>query len=172
MTSFVSEQFSDAHDASDFDCGEPDLDDWLRKSAMSSDGRGITRTYVWVDRHDPERRVRAHHATMPYTIDRETLSRSQGRGLTSSIPGYLLARLALHRDLQGERLGSALLAEALRRLAGSALAVGGRFVVVDALNDTAVSFYVKHGFAPLPDAPDRLIMRVKEIVAKLDASMP
>lgn len=159
MSQFVSEQFGDHHDASTFDSGVPDLDDWLRKSARDSDGRAITRTYVW--HGDGE--VVAYYSLMPYLIERGTLSGKQGRGLPDAIPCYLLAKLALSVDLQGRRLGAALLAEALSRAVDAAASVGGRFVVADAIDDQAASFYARMGFGELPGQPDRLVLRVKDI---------
>ena len=38
---------ADGHDTAAFDGGQPTLDEWLRASARDSDGRNLTRTYVW-----------------------------------------------------------------------------------------------------------------------------
>lgn len=157
---FVCEVFADGHDASTFDSGEPALDDWLHKSARDSDGRNLTRTYVW---HRGDRVVVAYYALMPYFIERETLSKKQGRGLPDRIPSYLVARLALHRDLHGNRLGSQLLASALARAATGARELGGRYVIVDAIDDAASSFYRHHGFEPIPAQERRLLLPTKAL---------
>ena len=109
--------------------------------------------------------VCAYYLLMPYFIGRDNLTKKQGRSLPDRIPCYLLARLALDATLQGngERLGSQLLASALLRAAGAARDVGGRYIVVDALDDTAVSFYVHHGFEPIASSPDRLVLPVKAL---------
>lgn len=162
----VSELLGDHHDTSTFDCGQPALDDWLRTSARDSDGRGITRTYVW---HRGDGVVLAYYTLMPFTIEKQELGKRKGRGLPDRIPCYLLARLALEdtADLRGMRLGSALLAEALSRATAAALDVGGRFVVVDAIDETAASFYAHHGFVPVPGVRDRLLIRVEDVATKL-----
>jgi GNAT superfamily N-acetyltransferase len=156
---FICEAFADHHDVSDFDSGQPDLDDWLRKSARDSDGRNLTRTYVW---HRGNSVVRAYYSLMPYFIERETLTRKQGRGLPDRIPCYLIAKLALHRNLHGQQLGSQLLASALTRAAIGARDLGGRYVIVDAIEDAAASFYQHHGFAPIPST-DRLLLPTKAL---------
>lgn len=157
---FVCEVLAENHDLSAFDSTQPTLDDWLRKSARDSDGRNLTRTYVW---HRGDHIVLAYYTLMPYFIEREMLTKKQGRGLPDRIPCYLIARLALGRSLQGHGLGSQLLASALTRAAVGARDLGGRYVVVDAINETAAPFYRHHGFEPIEGRPDRLVLPVKAL---------
>lgn len=164
---YISEALTNEHDVGGFDSGQTELDEWLRRSAASSDGRNITRTHVWTRRHDRTRRVVAYYATMPYVIERDALTRKDGRGLTDHIPCYLLARLALDQSLRGQQLGSVLLAEALRRMAISSAGVGGRLIVVDAIDDRAAFFYQQHGFEALPSDSRRLTLRVKDLAGTL-----
>lgn len=166
MIDFVCDVLDDSHDLSSFDSTKPALDEWLRKSARDSDGRNLTRTYVW---HLGDGIAVAYFTLMPYLIERETLTRKQGRGLPDAISCYLIARLALDKSLQGtgEKLGSQLLASALTRAATSAKAAGGRYVVVDAIDDEAASYYRHHGFEPIDGRPDRLVLPVKAVDAHL-----
>lgn len=166
-TPFIAEPLNNDHCVDDFLCGEPELDNWLKRSAASSDGRNITRTHVWTQHTYPHKRVVAYYATMPYIVERASLTSKKGHNLTETIPAYLLARLALDESLHGRKLGSALLAEALRRLAVSSVSVGGRLIVVDAIDDHAVAFYEHHGFTALPNSPDRLTIRVKDVLEAL-----
>ena len=85
------------------------------------------------------------------------------RGFPERVPGYLIARLALHRELHHQRLGSQLLASALTRAAFAAREIGGRSVVVDAIDDAAAQFYEHHGFPPIAAHPDRLILATKAL---------
>jgi len=157
---FVCDFLADGHDVSGFDSGQPALDDWLRRSARDSDGRNLTRTYVW---HGGGGVVVAYYTLMPYFIERETLSRKQGRGLPDRIPCFLIARLALHRELHGKRLGSQLLASALTRAAIGSRNRGGRYVVVDAIDEVATAFYRHHGFVSVATRPDRLLLATKAL---------
>lgn len=162
---FVCERFTDAHDASAFDSGEAELDDWLRKEAATSAARNITRTYVWHERG----RVVAYYAVMPHTIDADDLPRRRRGGQSGTIPCYLIAKLALDRSLQGQSLGSQLLASAATRLGAGGDELGGRFIVVDALHERAASFYVHHGFSPLPGVEGRLVLAMKDVTDALAA---
>jgi GNAT superfamily N-acetyltransferase len=107
--------------------------------------------------------VVAYYTLMPYFIERERLSRKQGRGLPDRIPCYLVARLALSEELQGRRFGSQLLASALARAATGASALGGRYVLVDALDDETKAFYEHHGFVPVPGSENRLLLPTKAL---------
>jgi GNAT superfamily N-acetyltransferase len=157
---FACEVLADGHDLSALDSTQPTLDDWLRKAARDSDGRNLTRTYVW---HGGDNVVVAYYTLMPYFIERETLSTKQARGLPDRISCYLIARLALDRSLHGQRLGSQLLASALTRAAIGARELGGRYVIVDAIDDAAASFYGHHGFEAIPGRPDRLVLATKTL---------
>lgn len=157
---FVCEVLADGHDLSAFDSTKPTLDDWLRKAARDSDGRNLTRTYAW---HRGDNVVIAYYALMPYFIERETLTTKQARGLPDRISCYLIARLALDRSLHGQRLGSQLLASALTRAAIGARDLGGRYVIVDAIDEAAASFYGQHGFEAIPGRPDRLVLATEAL---------
>lgn len=161
---FVCEVFGDGHDASGFESGQSALDEWLRKTARDSDGRNLTRTYVF---HRGDRFVVAYYTLMPYLIERDTLNSKQGRGLIDRIPCYLIARLALHRELHGKGLGSHVLASALTRAAVAAQDLGGRFVVVDAIDDAAASFYRHHGFEQIGDDEHRLLLATRTLATYL-----
>jgi len=157
---FICEALTDQQDVSSFTSGQVSLDDWLRKSARDSDGRNLTRTYLW---HTGDGVAVGYYSMMPYFIERPTLTKKQGRGLPDRIPGYLIARLALHVDLQGQGLGSQPLASALARAVGGARELGGRFVVVDAIDDSAQSFYLHHGFEPIQADGRRLLLAIKAV---------
>lgn len=165
---FDCERFGDAHDASAFDSGEAELDDWLRKEAATSAARNITRTYVW----HAGGRVVAYYAVMPHSIEADGLPRRKRGGQSGTIPCYLLAKLALDRSLQGQSLGSQLLASAVVRLAAGGYELGGRFIVVDALHERAASFYVHHGFSPLPGVEGRLVLAMKDVADSIAAYGP
>lgn len=161
---FICEALRNEHVTARFDSGQPTLDAWLHNSARDSDGRNLTRTFVW---HRGDDIAVAYFTLMPYFIERQTLTKSQGRGLPDRIPCFLLARLALNRDLHGQRLGSQLLASALTRAATATRLTAGRDIVVDAIDDTAASFYQHHGFTPIGDRADRLVLPTKALESHL-----
>ena len=68
-----------------------------------------------------------------------------------SVPAVRMGRLAVDQAFKGEGLGSALLADALRRAATAGIAAYA--FVVDAKDEAAARFYVHHGFIALPEQP-------------------
>ncbi|HVK23085.1 MAG TPA: GNAT family N-acetyltransferase [Actinokineospora sp.] len=157
MTEWTSASLHEQHVLHEFDCGVPDLNDWLSGHALNASKRGTARTYVWTGMGSD--RVVAYYAITPHTVRRDEVSSSLASGL-AVIPGYLLAKLALDQTLHGQGLGGDLLHDALSRLIEAADVASGRLIVVDAIDDTAASFYQKYGFQPVKDNPRRLVIKV------------
>lgn len=80
-----------------------------------------------------------------------------------------LARLAVDRTSRGRRLGSVLLAGALRKAVAAGEAVPAR-LVVDAIDDRAARLYARHGFVPVPEHPSRLYRCLKDLRLSLQAT--
>lgn len=173
------------HDVAGFDCGVPSLDAWLAEQALRAQRACTARTYVWTAAAEP-RTVWAYFSLAPTEVVRDgvsggqpaggqlsrgQLSRGQPAGY-SRVPGYLLARLAVHKDLRGCGLGSQLLVDALTRAAAAAEPGGGHLVVVDALDDAAAAFYRHHDFAPVRGNPRRLVLKIATIRSLLGAARP
>jgi ribosomal protein S18 acetylase RimI-like enzyme len=152
---------TDDHDVAQFDSGERALDAWLRDHARTTARRGLSATHVWVG---PDMRVLGYATLAASTLNRSDLPKSVGHGFPETIPSVLLARLALHTELRGQKLGSVLLVDALGIAARSAADVAAAFVVVDALNDRATAFYRDNGFRLLPGT-SRLVLKMSAAVA-------
>ena len=63
-------------------------------------------------------------------------------------------------------LGGIPLHDALSRAVAASQQAGGRYLVVDALDDNARQFCEHHGFTPAP-RPDRLVRKVSDIEADI-----
>lgn len=157
-TEYESVALSGGHDVYRFDCGVASLNTWLREQALRAQQAGTARTFVWVTAEMSDQ-VWAYFSLAPTELARDALSRSQSSGY-STVPGYLLARLAVHTDLHGLGYGGQLLVDALSRAASAAEAGGGRLVVVDALDDAAASFYRHYDFLPVKGNPRRLVLKM------------
>ena len=72
------------------------------------------------------------------------------RNMPKHIPAVTLGRLAIDRAWQGNGIGRALLADALKRVQRAASEVSARLVLVHAISPAAEAFYSHHGFARLP----------------------
>jgi GNAT superfamily N-acetyltransferase len=141
------------HDRSEFDSGEPTLDDWLRRYAGQNRRSNTAATWVIVDEHD----VVAAYASLSMTgIDRASAG-PFGRGAPEPVPALLIGRLAVDRRHAGLGLGTALVAQLLGTAAELNEKAACRAVVVTAVNEGAREWWESFGFVPLePDDPESL----------------
>jgi len=90
-----------------------------------------------------------------------------GRGGPRQVPAVLVARLALDKTLHGQDLGGALLADGLTRVVVATQTAAARFVVVDAIDESAAAFYEHHGFRRIPET-GRLVQKISDVAAALE----
>ena len=76
------------------------------------------------------------------------------------IPVLVLGRLAVAQCAQGNKLGAALLQDAVYRAMAVSENTGVRALLVHALNETARDFYVHYGFQSSPLDPMTLMLRL------------
>jgi GNAT superfamily N-acetyltransferase len=153
------------HELGDFQCGEERLDSWLRDHAQASQRADIARTYVVFEGES----VVAYVSLMTGSIRPESAPKRYSRGMPChSLPTIVVARLAVDRRHQGNRIGSRLLAEALRRAVRTSDVVAARLVVVDAIDDRAAAFYRRWGFIDVAESPRRLSRKIGDIRRSLE----
>ncbi|RXR23687.1 GNAT family N-acetyltransferase [Sphingobium fluviale] len=155
------------HDTSGFDCGKPSLNDWLRHRALNNQERGFTAVLVV---HDAMRVV-GYYGLAPTSIVPEVLPRSIRTGQPPDpVPCLLLGQLATDVAWTGHGIGSSLLRHALTRCLEAARLVGGRAVVVHAIDGEAIQFWERRGFIPSRDNPMILFQSVHAIAASMAAT--
>lgn len=156
------------HDLTEFDCGNAELDEWLRRHASTATGQG-TRTSLLVD---GDGAVVGYFAIAPHLLRRDDAPMRLARGASEQIPAILLAKLALDSSVHGQGLGSELLVFALDVVVDAARRAGGRVVLVDAIDDEASAFYEHHDFEPLPGRSRRLVMKLSSAAKALGVPWP
>ena len=125
------------HDVSDFDCGEPSLDNWLKHRALKNESR-FSRTYVVC----VENRVVAYFCISAGAVERSKAPGKVRRNAPDSVPVAIIGRLAVDRAHAGRGLGADLLSDALRRIAAASQSIGMAAVLVQAKDDKARAFYL------------------------------
>jgi GNAT superfamily N-acetyltransferase len=149
---FTPDRLRAEDDVSEFSCGNQSLDKWLER-CRDADRAGTSRVYTWRDGG----RIVAYFATAPHLVHREHVPGTLARGAPDTIPGILIAKLALSQDLQGRGLGGALLVDALEVCLSAMRIAGGRLIIVEAIDDRAQGFYEHYGFSGLAEDPRRLL---------------
>jgi GNAT superfamily N-acetyltransferase len=155
---FVIEPLSKKHERENFDCGEDNLNQFLRKYARQNSERGFGRTFVAVL---PERReVCGYYTLSSGSVSFEIVPEKLPR---YPIPTAHLGRLAVDLKMQGQRLGELLLIDALERTVLIAVELGIYAIELYALTDTAKRFYLRYGFIELKDDEKHLYLPVETL---------
>ena len=132
------------HKVDAFECGEPSLDDWLKRRASGNQACGASRTYVVCIGYYCLAAGALGHADAPGTLRRNR---------PDPIPVMVLGRLAIHKNYHQAGLGTALLRDALQRTLQAAQIAGVAALLAHALSDDAKRFYRSRGFVESPVKP-------------------
>jgi GNAT superfamily N-acetyltransferase len=152
------------HDLSDFDCGAPALNDWLRHRALKNESR-FSRTYVVCE----GKRVVAYSCISAGSVKRSAAPGKMRCNAPDMIPVSIIGRLAVCLEHAGKGLGADLLADALRRIATASRIVGAGAVLVQAKDEAARRFYLKHAeFIEYPQDSRTLFLPIETVVATFD----
>ena len=84
------------------------------------------------------------------------------------MPCILLGQLAVDTSAKGQGLSTALLHHALQRSLNAARLIGGRAILVSALDADAVRYWDSRGFAATADDPFLLFMGMSEVEKTLE----
>ncbi|MGD9965232.1 MAG: GNAT family N-acetyltransferase [Hyphomonadaceae bacterium] len=159
------EPLSEAHDVSAFNCGKPTLDHWLQRRALSNQQKGFTAVLVV---HDAGRVV-GYYGLAPTAVVPSSLPRSIRTGQPPDpVPCLLLGQLATDVNWAGQGVGTGLLKHALQRCVAAAGLVGGRALMVNAVDDEAAAFWRRRGFIPSKDDPLVLFRSLADIAASME----
>ncbi len=167
MTAWHEEPISRKHDREAFDCGDNALNNFLRRYARKSHELGGAKTFLAIDDTD-DKTILGFYSIAPASLEYARTPETVRRGLARlDVPGFRLARLAVHRGWQGRGMGGQLLLAAGRRCLLASAEVGGVALVIDAKNERVARWYSSYGAVPLLDAPLTLLLPLSTIEAAL-----
>lgn len=153
---------SDQHDVSTFDCGKPPLNDWLRLRAVVAEG-GSARSYVVCQNVV----VVGYYCLAAGSVFHTGTPRSLRQNMPDPTPVMVLGRLAIDKRHQGRGIGRGLLKDAFARVLHASRSVGAKAVIVHAIDDEAVPFYLQYGFKQFPADQRTLFLPIADIAAAL-----
>ncbi len=164
MVLSAPEPLTAAHDVSEFDCGKPTLDHWLKTRALSNQEKGFTAVLVV---HEAGRVV-GYYGLAPTAVVRNVLPRSIRTGQPPDpVPCLLLGQLATDVGWAGRGIGTGLVKHALERCVSASNLIGGRALLVNAVDSEAGAFWQRRGFIPSKDDPLVLFRSIAAIAASL-----
>src|SRR5690606_31688869 len=150
------------HNRNDFDCGQAQLNHYLKTQASQDVKKKLAICYILVE-------TNLTGIIGFYTLSTNSISRNhfpediQKKLPYPKIPTILLGRLAIDVNHQGKGMGKILLVDALKRCFESTNAIGSFAIVVDPIDAQAEKFYEKYGFIRLPDS-HRMFIPMKTVI--------
>ncbi|MGQ0799666.1 MAG: GNAT family N-acetyltransferase [Pseudomarimonas sp.] len=147
---------SSDHARREFDCGNDDLNHWLRQVAGQHGRKGLSRTFVANQSTDSLQILGFYAVTLAELVHRD-LPPTLRKKYPPKVPAWRLGRLAVSNLHQGRRIGQVLLFDAIERTSRLAAEGGGVGLVVDAKPEAA-AFYTQYGFEPIPESPGHLFL--------------
>ncbi len=151
-----------------FTCGDPDLDEYLKKFARQAHDRGGAKTFLAIGRRDDV--LLGYYALSPASVAYARTPEVMRRGLARhDVPMFRLARLAVALGAQGVGLGGQLLLAAGERCLRVSREVGEVGLLIDAKSERAALWYQSYGATRFEDAPLTLVLPFATSEAALGA---
>ena len=157
MTDFRIEALSSSHPRSDFGSGVAALDRYLVEIATQDVKRRLSNCFVALDTAGA---IAGYYTFAATGVPLTDLPPDDTRRLPRYplVPAALVGRLAVDQKYQGQRLGGALVIDAVKRATRADPAIFA--LVVDAKDEKAAAFYTHLGFRPFQSRPMTLYLSI------------
>ena len=147
-----------AHVVSGFECGDAEIEEFLRERASVEQAARFSQVYVTANRAGE---VAAYFTLSPVGVRVEPVLLKSLRMLSAPYPvigGFLLGRLGVASAPQRAGVGKALVMRAAQIAKREATIVGGTFLAVDPKTDALVRWYALQDFVRLGEKTRRMIL--------------
>ncbi len=155
-----------SHDRKSFDCGNLELNKYIKEYARQDIDNGITQVYVLTEEEDVEalKKIYGYFTLNAFLLLTTEISSHTKKipAKYQNIPAILIGRLA--KDLHQTLLkGSEILHTALWKAKAISRELGAAYVVVHAIDSTAAKFYQKNGFVKIPSKENSYIFPLNSV---------
>jgi GNAT superfamily N-acetyltransferase len=165
LTLFRIEKLARTHPLDDFNCGDEALNRFLSRYALPNQQANASQTYLAL----ADDRVIGFYTLVVGEVAFEDAADRLKKGLARHpIPVMLLARMGVDVTWQGQRIGSGLLKDAIRRTVQAADIAGIRAFIVHAKNEQVRDWYQRFDLIPSPTDPLHLYVLVKDLQRALE----
>ncbi|MBM3757728.1 MAG: GNAT family N-acetyltransferase [Acidobacteria bacterium] len=151
------------HVLEEFACGEPTLDEWLKRRALRNQASGASRPFVITE----GQAVIGYYCLSAGALNHSAAPKAMRRNMPDPLPVVLLGRLAIDERFHNKGLGQALLRDAMLRTLHVSSETGIFAVLVHAFSEAAKRFYLSRGFVESPLQPMTLMMTLETMRAIL-----
>lgn len=152
----------------EFDCGDEEINNYLKNLVETADEAGFSRTFLMIV-EPGEVKVCGFYTLSASTIPVKELPDEYKQPLPFPIPAILIGQFAIDRVWQGQGVSRQLLADAYRRicLLFEQEIIGFQAIRVDTRNEEAKAFWLKQGFVPFRKTQRSLFLPVRTIMREL-----
>lgn len=169
---FTIEPFDPKHqDRTAFSCGVPQIDNYLKLTAKKGAKADVVRVWVVLD---DDRNIIGFYGINMHSVVAEDMPDALAKKAPRHgvLPAAFISMIGVDQSMQGQGLGSALLADALSRIGRVSEEIGTCVVLLDVFDcgvpETVArrkAYYESFGFIPLPDRELRLFMPIQTVRA-------
>lgn len=138
----------------------------MQNYALESNAAGDSKVFVV---RNTSGEVAGYYSISAGSVSRKEATRKIGRNAPDPVPMALIGRLAVHKDMQQQGIGSALMRDAILRVAQASEFLGIKGIMVHALDDDAAKFYTERGFRPSKVDDQHLMISMSELTAELSS---
>lgn len=159
------------HDRSAFSCGFGPIDNFLKSSLSDQIKAGMVA--AWIATAGDDSAVLGFYTLGAMAVRADLGPGQWQRAGVPDIPVIYVRAIAVHEQMQGRGLGTALVVDAMQRCLGIADQMGAAAIVLDVLKDDHFDrrwkFYDELGFQPLgdPENPLRVFIPMADVRATL-----
>jgi GNAT superfamily N-acetyltransferase len=165
---FHLEALHRTHARRSFDCGQADVNAWVRTKALQHQDKRLSATKVLVDGNLA---IAGLYTLATGQVDFGDLPVDLVRKLPRrTLPVAIVAWLGVRRNHQGKKLGDLLFAQALRDCYQAGQSFAFVAVILDCIDDRAQAFYQRWDFAELPGNPYRLFLSSQTLTAMMNSA--
>lgn len=142
--SITIEELTQQHNRKEFDCGTNELNQFLQQQARQKNVKHISKTYVACRGSTPTIII-GYHTLTGYSVTSPPACKEYKK-YPHSLNAVKLARLAVDRSHQGQRLGEKLLVDAIYRTVLVAQQISAIGLFVDPISPEIIPFYQQYDF--------------------------
>lgn len=143
------------HNRTDFDCGNHEINHYLKTMANQHHKKGIAKVHILSN---------GNCIIGFYTLANLHIENNgQLKGYPKKVPAIVIGRMGVDKNYQGQGYSKQLIAHALTLVKQIAMMSGVAYVIIDAKDDPLADYYQRLGFLP-SDEPYRLVMNANKLL--------
>jgi len=158
------EELTKSHNRKNFDCGNDDLNNYLKNIARQHIMKGISKTFVLIDDNDSKAIMAYMTLVACEVLIKEMPHNWKKKYPKHVLPAVKLARLAVLLEQQRKGYGELLIIDSIKKTIDVSNNLGIVGLFVDAKNKEAKAYYEQFGFISLPDQMNNLFLPLSTLI--------